>query len=122
MNKSAFINKYDSVRFRRWSRKNFAVFSGLHREISIGHIAFDISEKALLKSNKKTIASFADSETNNPEEDVEVVENILLAELSELLIIADSTTGHFPGRSQKYNSTLKQLTISVNRNIQLFDF
>ena len=110
------------LRFRRWSRKNFAVFSGLHREISIGHITFDISDKALLKSIKKTFGSYAAAETNNPDEDEEVVENVLLTELSELLIIANSTTDHLAGRSQKYYSHFKQLSIQVNPDIQLFNF
>ena len=122
MNKSASTNKYSSIRFRRWSRKNFAVFSGLHREISIGHITFDISDKALLKSIKKTFGSYAAAETNNPEEDEEVVENVLLTKLSELLIIANSTTDHLAGRSQKYYSHFKQLSIRVNPDIQLFNF
>ena len=122
MNKSASTNKYSSIRFRRWSRKNFAVFSGLHREISIGQITFDISDKALLKSIKKTFGSYVAAETTNPEEDEEVVENVLLTELSELLIIANSTTDHLAGRSQKYYSHFKQLSIQVNPDIQLFNF
>ena len=40
-----------SIRFRQWSRKGYAVFSGLHKVISIGKISAGICEKALLKNN-----------------------------------------------------------------------
>ncbi len=39
------------VRFRQWSRKNYAVFSGLNKEITIGHVSASICGKALLKNN-----------------------------------------------------------------------
>jgi len=123
LNKSAAKNKYSSIRFRRWSRKNFAVFSGLHREISIGHIAFNISDKALLKSNKPAFANFTvNSETVSTEEEEKEICNPLFSELSEILIIANSTIDHLAGRSQKYYSHFKQLSIQVNPDIQLFNF
>lgn len=40
-----------NIRFRRWNRKNYSVFAGLHRIISIGHVAKSICEKAILKTN-----------------------------------------------------------------------
>lgn len=43
-----------SVRFRRWTRKSYAVFSGLNKVISIGHISAGISDKALIKNNLLT--------------------------------------------------------------------
>ena len=40
-----------SFRFRRWSRKSYAVFSGLKRTISIGTLRFDMLEQLSRKSN-----------------------------------------------------------------------
>ena len=55
-----------SFRFRRWSRKSYAVFSGLKWSISIGTLRFDMLSQ-LSKKNKNLIfwsdffALFADS-------------------------------------------------------------
>ena len=41
-------------RFRRFSRKAYAAFASLHRQVSIGRIAGEIADLELLKAGKKT--------------------------------------------------------------------
>lgn len=43
--------KICSIRFRRWSRKPYAIFMGLKKNISIGTLTKGIIEKALPKNN-----------------------------------------------------------------------
>jgi len=81
---SALKKNCSTIRFRRWTRKNYAVFAGLHREISIGHISFDICEKALLKSGKKTEDIYLEAIADNKSEvQEELPDMVLLQELSE---------------------------------------
>lgn len=42
-------HKQTSIRFKRWSRKSYAVFAGIHKVISIGALSAVISEKSLKK-------------------------------------------------------------------------
>ncbi len=44
-------NKTAGYRFRRWSRKNYASFLSLKKEVTIGRVGSAITEKALLKTN-----------------------------------------------------------------------
>lgn len=46
-----------TFRFKRWSRKNFAIFAALHKVISIGKISVAICEKSLEKT-KTWISNF----------------------------------------------------------------
>ncbi|NLI71787.1 MAG: hypothetical protein GX361_03535 [Bacteroidales bacterium] len=72
-----------SFRFRRWSRKNYAVFAGLNKVISIGQVSAGISDMAILKTNSFSVENniFAkDSLKNKKEEDeseVLLFENLL---------------------------------------------
>ena len=84
MDTSTLKKNYSTIRFRRWTRKNYAVFAGLHREISIGHISFDICEKALLKSGKKTQDTYFETDTDDStEEEEDFTDLLILKELSE---------------------------------------
>jgi len=47
----AHINQ--SVVFTQWSRKSYAVFSSLGKEIQIGHLDVEICEKAIEKKSSK---------------------------------------------------------------------
>lgn len=38
-----------SVRFRKWSRKAYAVFASICYQVSIGHVSKDIADSALAK-------------------------------------------------------------------------
>ena len=49
-------NSATIIRFRQWSRKGYAVFSGLNKVISIGRVNASVCDKALLKTNLITEA------------------------------------------------------------------
>ena len=55
--KKSIVKTTTSIRFRKWSRKNYAAFSGLNKIISIGHVSATICEKALLKNNLLSVIS-----------------------------------------------------------------
>lgn len=44
-------NTFRKLRFRRWCRESYAVFLSIKKEVTIGHVARSIAEKALLKTN-----------------------------------------------------------------------
>ena len=56
-----------SIRFRRWSRKGYAVFMSLHKAVTIGHVCRSIADAALSKNksfstgNRKQVTAFADA-------------------------------------------------------------
>lgn len=50
MKKQLHIVSISSV-FSQWSRKNYAVFAGLGKQIKISRVSADISDLALLKTN-----------------------------------------------------------------------
>ena len=67
--RSALTYKSKSLIFRQWTRKNYAVFASLGKEISIGHVDIDISDKGFVKCNKKKSGTIDKSESNKDEEE-----------------------------------------------------
>ncbi len=53
MDHIAAIFNFDrrSIRFRRWSRSSYALFAAVKSVVSIGSLAVDIVNQALLKTN-----------------------------------------------------------------------
>lgn len=45
-----FHNQGPVIRFKRWSRKGYAAFMSLHRQVSIGALAVEISDRIGKKS------------------------------------------------------------------------
>ena len=60
--KKRSLQPIKSIRFRRWSRKSYAVFSGLNKVISIGRVSAGICDQAVLKTNSLSFADAALSE------------------------------------------------------------
>ena len=50
MHKMILHNVRKSIRFRFWSRKNYAVFGSLHRHVTIGRVCKGIADSALDKA------------------------------------------------------------------------
>ena len=46
-----------SIRFRRWSRKGYAVFMSLHKAVTIGHVCRSIADAALGKNKSFSTGS-----------------------------------------------------------------
>lgn len=59
-----------TIRFKRWSRKGYAIFSGLKKEVTIGETVTKISDKSLtkLKKNIREIVNLTQSQLENKEE------------------------------------------------------
>lgn len=51
--KNALLYTQKAIVFRQWSRKNYAVFTSLRKEVNIGHVDIDTCDKALGKDKKK---------------------------------------------------------------------
>ena len=68
--KKVCSHKAGSVRFRRWSRKGYAVFVSLHYAVTIGHVCRSIADAALSKNksfstvNRKQVSSGSDAEAH----------------------------------------------------------
>lgn len=78
------IYKQNSARFRRWSRKSYAIFASLHKAVTIGQLIVSICDKSLEKLRNRIFeASFNDLFNNNNEED----ENELLSTTLEIQIL-----------------------------------
>lgn len=58
-----------SLRFRRWSRKGYAVFCSLTCAVTIGSLAVSISDKTLQKSLISADTIFKTSPANEAEEE-----------------------------------------------------
>lgn len=43
-------NSTKNLRFRRWSRKSYAVFASLNKVVSIGSLVVSVADKSLLKT------------------------------------------------------------------------
>ncbi|MBR1808300.1 MAG: TonB-dependent receptor [Paludibacteraceae bacterium] len=56
MYKSFF--KQTTFRFRRFSRKAYAAFASMHKQVSIGHVSRLIADKELLKAGKAVATTF----------------------------------------------------------------
>lgn len=48
----------NTIYFSKWSRKSYAIFSGLSKDIKISRLSVDMCGKALLKLNKHSILFF----------------------------------------------------------------
>ena len=49
MHSPSFQYRRCSLRFRRWSRRNYAAFVSLGREVLIGHLRCDVADCSMLK-------------------------------------------------------------------------
>lgn len=59
--KYGFLQK-NTVSFKRWSRKAYAILLSLNREIVIAHVSFDIADHSLIKNGITVFLSEIDSE------------------------------------------------------------
>ena len=103
MNKNHLIQTCKQIRFRRWSRKNYAIFAGLHKIISIGQLAVNICEMALKKAHLTflesviSVSDFAINEKGTEEKEL-VIQELLLQQNNFTTI----NTEAFNAQSLKY--------------------
>ena len=54
MRKTVIYNTGETIRFRCWNRKGYAIFRSLHRHVTIGRVCKSIADSAL-KKDKNTL-------------------------------------------------------------------
>ncbi|MHB9143130.1 MAG: hypothetical protein ACYC25_14765 [Paludibacter sp.] len=88
--RTKLLNRTSTIRFRRWSRVGYAIFSSLACNVSIGALSISVSDKTLQKADGKTMNElhFFTSKTDTQETDEVESEAILhqtqIAFLSEI--------------------------------------
>lgn len=108
-------NRNQNIVFRQWSGKSYAIFAALGKEVSIGHINADITDKSVLKS-KNGLPNILTAETTFSKDEIdEEVENAILSEeqiLSLLVTInsSDISSGRLPFYQNK--NTLSDFAFS----------
>ncbi len=88
-------HKVASIRFRRWSRVGYAIFSSLKKNVTIGAIGVEISDKSLQKSTTTCNVAHLNSEyeANSPDtfKDLSEIE-FALAQFNALALVDFSAT------------------------------
>jgi len=84
MNKQT-LNRLNTARFRRWNRGGYAVFASLSLAVSIGVLAFNVSEKSLQK--EITAPLHSDFCGISPLDESEQVQEQLADILSETIVV-----------------------------------
>ena len=88
--KSVKLQDTTSIRFRRWSRAGYAVFSSLSVNVTIGCLEAGISDKSLQKSTGTTTGSSSlfDSELESPDKLKAISElEIALLQIQEISLV-----------------------------------
>lgn len=66
------------VRFRKWSRKAYAVFASICYQVSIGHVSKDIADSALAKKEyRESLSQISQKEEADEYNEKEVQRNVL---------------------------------------------
>ncbi len=107
--KEALRHRNQPITFRQWSRKNYAIFSSLGKEVNIGHVDIDICNKAFNKSPKIDITlnqTTEDLQYKNDDEDVLLSENVNIQTISLLSFTTnlDNSSRHSRRLTNKYIS------------------
>lgn len=88
--KKQLVNSTKSIRFRRWTRKSYAIFAGLNKVISIGKIKAGICDRTSLKTNSLSVidaifvSNLLKTFDENEETEELLFENFLQANLQAL--------------------------------------
>ena len=107
--KEALKHRNQPITFRQWSRKNYAIFSSLGKEVNIGHVDIDICDKAFDKSSKINIDVNEVKESlqfKNDDEDVLLSENVNIQAISLLSLTTnlDDSSRHSRRLTNKHIS------------------
>lgn len=104
--------KQNLIRFKRWNRKNYAVFAGLNKVISIGKITVEICEKSLQKTFSNI---FEFLEFNKEFNDLEIDENNIKSQTTDIQLLTVNSLNISTGISHQnyiylnYNILFKRL-------------
>jgi hypothetical protein len=95
----AIAHQNQSLFFRQWSRKSYAIFASLGKEVQIGHIDVGICEKAIDKNNtersfKKDCTDSLLNETDDLDELTLVNTDLQLMSLLSITSNSDESSQH----------------------------
>lgn len=92
--------KANAVRFRRWSRKAYAVFASLGKSISIGNLSVQMAGDSLFRKVEliKCILSGEREKEFNPEEELP----LLLTESTLIVNFVSKSAGEYPAANNQY--------------------
>ncbi len=110
----ALAHRNSSIVFRQWSRKSYAIFASLGKEVKIGHLNEGVCEKAIdknktKKSSKEDWNNFSLIETDDPDELMLVNTDLQLITLISETINSDESPQHCCKLFTIYN--FKNLTL-----------
>ena len=100
MHKTVIYNTGETIRFRRWSGKGYAIFRSLHRHVTIGRVCKSIADSALSKDKNTMNLGGGGSDTRTQkEEEAQPPEGSpeLLSILSGVRIICGHEADEYPG-------------------------
>ncbi len=69
MHKTVIYNTGETIRFRRWSRKGYAIFRSLHSHVTIGRVCKSIADSALSKDKNTMNLGGGGSDTRTQKEE-----------------------------------------------------
>lgn len=69
MHKTVIYNTGETIRFRRWSGKGYAIFRSLHRHVTIGRVCKSIADSALSKDKNTMNLGNGGSDTRTQKEE-----------------------------------------------------
>ncbi|OIP81540.1 MAG: hypothetical protein AUK44_09720 [Porphyromonadaceae bacterium CG2_30_38_12] len=101
-----------SIRFRRWSRASYAIFSSLACQISIGYLAANVSEKSVLKVASTSVALCQiNYDGAEAERQQELSLEEFTAQIEKIFVLSFQTTSvaAAAGKNQLYILILKRL-------------
>lgn len=93
-----------SIRFRRWSRKAYAVFASLGKSISIGNLSVHMAGESLFR-NVALIRLFISNQLEK-EEDTEDPSSLLLSESLVNVTLVRKVSGEYPATYSNYSDYL----------------
>lgn len=69
MHKTVIYNTGETIRFRRWSGKGYAIFRSLHSHVTIGRVCKSIADSALSKDKNTMNLGGGGSDTRTQKEE-----------------------------------------------------
>lgn len=74
--------------FSRWSRKAYAVFASLHKEVIVASLRFDVCQSAMLKCKNIIVSAFEISVLGmNSAEGIEAEQLVVQEDMFQLLVL-----------------------------------
>lgn len=105
-----YISQQTPLRFKRYSRKGYAAFRSMHREVVVGHVVNDIADRQLAKSGRTaeyaTVSvangSFVADETDTMD-DMGVLKSTMLLVSEQLMVLSLQATAQAAAASVANN-------------------